>query len=223
LGDDVSVRRGALPFDPTPETEESYELARSLLKESFASWGVANAKELETDAGEAPIHYKWAYLDGHLTRWRCVDLDRVYLELHPAKVIVEKEDLASVLDEARAFIAFLDEVGWLDLASDDRDVLLDHLGRIEPTFYDNMADTARYSAGKKLWTSALAEGVRLGDEAAVQSFMASFNARSLPEREAVLGRAPSEVSRRTPSGRATPPGTPPRPKQPSASRRRKRR
>ena len=50
------MRRGALPFDPTPETEEDYELARSLLKESFAAWGVANAKELETDAGEAPIH-----------------------------------------------------------------------------------------------------------------------------------------------------------------------
>lgn len=213
------MRRGALPFDPTPQTEECYEFARSLLKESFTTWGVANAKELDSDAGEAPIHYKWAYLDGHLTRWRCVDLDRVYLELHPAKVIVEKEELASVLDEARAFITFLDEVGWLDLASEDRGVLLEHLDRIEATFYANMADTARYSAGKKLWTSALAEGVRLDDQAAVQAFMVSFNARSPAERAAILGGGPSGVPRRTPSGRATSP----RPKQPSASRRRKRR
>jgi hypothetical protein len=50
------------------------------------------------DNGEAPIHYKWAYVDGHLTRWRRRDLDEVYLELHPAKVMVEDDDFDGVLE-----------------------------------------------------------------------------------------------------------------------------
>jgi hypothetical protein len=84
-----------------------------------------------------------------------------------------------------------------------------------------MADVSRFSTGKRLWSAALAEGVQLDDEAAVQSFMARFNARSRAERELVFGRSLPATSSRTPSGRATPPGT--RPRQTSATRRRTRR
>jgi hypothetical protein len=84
-----------------------------------------------------------------------------------------------------------------------------------------MADVSRFSPGKRLWSAAIAEGVQLDDEVAVQSFMASFNARSRAERDLVFGRSLSATSSKTPSGRATPPGT--RPRQISASRRRKRR
>jgi hypothetical protein len=215
------MARPTLPFDPTPESDEDYEASRFYLKKRFVTWGAEHGVELETDAGEAPIHYKYRYVDGHLTRWSCADLDQVYLELHPAKVIVEADELDAVLDEAKAFLAFLDDAGLLDPESDDPGGLADHVDAIAPLFRMNMADVSRFSAGKRLWSAAMAEGIQLDDEAAVQSFMASFNARSRAERELVFGRSLPATSSRAPSGRATPPGT--RPRRVSASRRRKRR
>ena len=204
-----------------PEEEEDYEVARVELKKRFARWRAAAGLEAEKDAGEAPIHYKWAYVDGHLTRWRCEDLDEVYLELHPAKVMVDDEDLDGVLEEAKAFIRFLDETALLDPESDPADVLVDHLEAMEDRFRQNMADTSRYSFGKRLWTSAQAEGVRMDDRASLEAFMADFNARPRAEREAILGRGPGPPPRASSSGRITAPGT--RPKVPSAKRRKRRR
>jgi hypothetical protein len=167
----------------------------------------------------APIHYKWAYVDGHLTLWTCRDLDEVYLELHPAKVMVEDDDLEDVLDEAKAFIRFLDETGLLDPDSDPADVLVDHLDAMEKQFRHNMADTSRYSFGKRPWRTAQAEGVRIDDRASVEAFMADFNARPIAERDAIFG--PGLPPRPSTTGRFTPPGT--RPKTTSGKRRKRRR
>jgi hypothetical protein len=212
VSDDGQMARSSAPLDWSPETEEGYEAARAYLKERFAAWCADNGTVLDSDVGEAPIHYKWGYVDGHLTRWTCRDLDEVYLELHPAKVMVEEYEFGSVLDEAKAFVAFLSETGLFDEQSDDPEVLLRHLDRIEARFRKNMADTSRYSFGKRFWVAAAAEGVQLDDEKAVQSFMEAFNARSRSEREAVLGRMPQTKPGRA-TGRFTPPGTKPRPKQ----------
>ncbi len=208
-------------LDWWPEEEEDYEVARVELKKRFAQWRAAAGLDAEKDAGEAPIHYKWAYVDGHLTRWRCEDLDEVYLELHPAKVMVDDEDLDDVLEEAKAFISFLDETALLDPESDPADVLVDHLEAMDDRFRKNMADTSRYSFGKRLWTSAQAEGVRMDDRASVEAFMADFNARPRAEREAILGRGSGLPPRPSSTGRITAPGT--RPKTVSAKRRKRRR
>ena len=205
--------------DWSPETEDDYEVARSELKKRFAQWRAAVGTKSDADAEEAAIHYKWAHLDGHLTSWTCEDLDEIYLELHPAKVMVEDDDLDEVLEEAKAFIGFLDETGLLDPDSDPADVLVDHLDAIEKQFRHNMADASRYSFGKRLWTTAQAEGVRLDDRASVESFMADFNARPIAERDAILG--PGLPPRPAATGRFTPPGT--RPRAPSAKRRKRRR
>ena len=220
LSDDGDMARPTPPFDPTPGAE-GYEASRSYLKQLFATWGAEHGVDLHTDAGETPIHYKYHYVDGHLTRWRCADLDHVYLELHPAKVIVEADELGGVLDEAKAFLAFLDDTGLLDPKSDYPGVLADHIDAIAPRFRTNMADVSRFSPGKRLCSAAIAEGVELDDEVAVQSFIASFNVRSAAERDLFFGRSLTAISPRTPSGRATPPGT--RPRQISRSHPRKRR
>jgi hypothetical protein len=215
---------GAMPRSTPvwmPESEEDYEAARRELKKRFAQWRSAAGMAPEKDAGEAPIHYKWAYLDGHLTSWTCADLDEVYLELHPAKVMVDEEDLGDVLGEAKAFVSFLDETGLLAADSDPAPVLRDHLDAIEGQFRSNMTDASRYSFGKRLWTSAQAEGVRLDDRASVEAFMADFNARPRAEREAILGRGPDPSPRSPSTGRVTAPGT--RPKSSSAKRRKRRR
>jgi len=91
LSDDEEIARPTFRFDATP-AKKDYEASRSYLKKSFATWGAEQSVELGTDAGEAPIHYTYHYVDGHLTRWSCADLDQVYLEIHPAKVIVEGDE-----------------------------------------------------------------------------------------------------------------------------------
>jgi hypothetical protein len=205
--------------DWAPESEEDYEVASAELKKRFAQWLGDVGVESHGDDGEEPIHYKWAYVDGHLTRWTRRDLDEVYLELHPAKVMIETDDLDGVLEEAKNFIGFLDETGLLDPDSESADVLVDHLEAIEMQFRRNMADASRYSFGKRLWTTAMAEGVRPDDPASVEAFIADFNARPIAERDAILG--PGVGPRPAPTGRFTPPGT--RPKTPSAKRRKRRR
>jgi hypothetical protein len=200
-----------------PNDEDDYEAASADLKERFGSWSADKGLEVDPEAPESPLHYKWGYLDGHLTRWSCADLDEVYLELYPAKVIVEDDELDDVLEEARAFISFLAETGLLDQASDPPERLLEHLSRIEKQFRANMATAGRQSFGKRLWGQALAEGVSLDDQAGVDAFIARFNARPRAERDALLGQ---HLSLRQPRGRFTPPGTPPRP---SSAKRRKRR
>jgi hypothetical protein len=206
-------------FDWEPDGEEDYEVARSELKKRFAQWLDVVGIESQGDDGEAPIHYKWAYVDGHLTRWRRRDLDQIYLELHPAKVMVDNDDLDGVLEEAKNFIGFLDETGLLDPDSESADVLVDHLEAIAEQFRLNMADASRYSFGKRLWTTAQAEGVRMDDQASLNAFIADFNTRPISERDAILG--PGLPPRPAATGRFTPPGT--RPKPPSAKRRKRRR
>lgn len=200
-----------------PDDEDDYEAASAEIKKRFCAWSVEKGLEVDPEAPESPLHYKWGYLDGHLTRWRCADLDEVYLELYPAKVIVEDDELDDVLEEARAFISFLTETGLLDQASDPSGVLLEHLSRIEKRFRTNMATAGRQSFGKRLWSQALAEGLSLNDQAAVDAFISRFNARPRAERDALLGQ---HLSPRQPRGRFTPRGTPPRP---SSAKRRKRR
>ncbi len=200
-----------------PDDEGDYEVASTELKHRFAAWVADNGVGLQEDAGEGLLHYKWGYIDGHLTRWRRGDLSELYLELYPAKVMVEPDELDEVIDEARAFIGFLAETGLLDPDSDPPEVLLEHLGRIEGTFRAHMTDQSRFSFGKRMWTKAVSEGVDLGDERAVDAFIARFNARPRAEREAVLG--PTLSSRQPTGGRVTAPATPPR----SSAKRRKRR
>jgi hypothetical protein len=210
---------GSARFDPCPTTEAAYEAARQHLRGEFARWAEDHGSDLGPDSFEELIHYKWGYLDGHLTRWSRADLDAVLLELFPAKVIVDDDDLDDVVPETAAFIGFLADTGLLDPASEDPDVLCAHLDQVPGRFRGRMADASRYSPGKRFWLAAAAAGVTPDDEGAVSAFIEQLNAQPLAERDAVLGRR----ARSTPwsgTGRFTPPGTQPRAKPENRRRRR---
>lgn len=204
-----------------PEDDDEYESASAELKERFATWVANEGLPVGLDAPEGLLHYKWGYVDGHLTRWRRRDLDEVLLELYPAKVMTDSDELGEVLAEARAFLTFLAASGLLDGESEPAGVLVDHLAAIDGQFRSNMADQSRFSVGKRLWTDAAAEGVRLDDPAAVEAFMARLNARPRAERDAILGGGLKSGNRPQTPGRFTPPGTPP-PRRSSPKRRKRR-
>jgi hypothetical protein len=201
-----------------PEDEDDYEAANAELKRRFAAWADDKGLEVERDGPEGLLHYKWAYVDQHLTRWRRRDLYEIYLELYPAKVMAGSDELDEILAEAKSFITFLAETRLLDEESESPVVLCDFLDEIAPEFGEHMADSSRYSFGKRLWTEAASEGVSPGDPAAVEAFMARFNSRPRAERDAILGQGLMPAGRRAATGRFTPPGTPSR----SSGKRRKR-
>jgi hypothetical protein len=214
VGDDCDMVGRPARFDPSPTSEAGYQAARLWLRAEFARWSELNETDLGPDSFEELVHYKWGYLDGHLTRWARADLDAVLLELFPAKMIVDDNDLDNVIPETAAFIGFLTDTGLLDPASDDPATLRDHLDQLEPRFRQRMADRSRYSPGKRFWLAAAAAGVEPDDEQTVAAFIEQFNSRPFHERDALGRRAPT-------TGRFTPPGTQPRPK-PTGRRRRRR-
>jgi hypothetical protein len=201
-----------------PEDEGEYEAASAELQARFTRWAMRGGV-FDGDLPAGLLHYKWAYVDQHLTRWRRRDLYEIYLELYPAKVMAEADGLDAILAETKAFITFLAETELLDEGSESSDILNDYLDQIAPEFRAHMADSSRYSFGKRLWTEAAIEGVSPDDPAAVEAFMGRFNARPRAERDAVLGRGVIHSGGRAATGRTTPPGTPPR----SPGKRRKRR
>ena len=106
----------AAPIDWSPESDQGYEIARTELKERFAAWCADTGADVERDALEGPIHYKWSSLDGRLTHWTRNDLVEIYVGIYPAKVMVE-EELGDVMAEARAFLTFLAETDLLVTAT----------------------------------------------------------------------------------------------------------
>ena len=202
-----------------PEDEDEYEAASAELKRLFVVWAMHADDVFDPDLPAGLLHYKWAYVDRHLTRWTCRDLYEIYLELYPAKVMVEADELDEILAETKTFITFLAQTKLLDEDSESPDVLCDFLSEIAPEFREQMADSSRYSFGKRLWTEAASEGVSPDDPAAVEAFMDRFNTRPRAERDAILGQGVMPTGRRVTSGRFTPRGTPSRP----SDKRRKRR
>lgn len=204
-----------------PETDEEYDEAIRDLTSRFSEWVSGQELESEPEVPEVMLHYKWRFLDGHLTRWTRGDLSEIYLEIYPAKVVAEPDELDEILGWGQALLMFLDKSALLDRASEPAEVLVAHLEHLATRFRASMADVSRYSAGKRFTMAALSEGVDLGDQAEVEAFMARFNTRSRAERELVIGPAPRKWASGGSSGRVTAPGT--RPKSSSAKRRKRRR
>ena len=69
--------------------------------------GGRQGTEVDRDGPEGLLHYKWGYVDGHLTRWERRDLYEIYLELYPAKVMAEVGQLNGILAETKTFLSFL--------------------------------------------------------------------------------------------------------------------
>ena len=217
--DNGAVTGRAARFDPHPTTEAGYQAARRHLRRAFTRWASPTGVAFGPDSFEELVHYKWGYLDGHLTRWRHADFDKVLLELFPAKVIVDGDDLQDVVAEAQTFVTFLADTGLLDPESDQPEQLRVHLDKIERRFIRRMADRKRYSWGKRFWVNAAKAGVTPDDRTAVAAYIKTFNARPEAERRAVLGQ-PGTVGQRR--GRLTLATNPPQPSPPSDRRGRRR-
>ncbi len=175
-------------LDLFPGSAEDYDRTYAQLFSEFEGWVAEAGLDVDPDSADFLCHYKWGYLHGDLGCWTNADLDSIFLQILPAKMIVEGEnELDLALNEAKAFLRFLAEAGYLDSEGDSLTKLISHLDRIRPRFRSRMADSRRYSWGKKMWLAMAADGITPDQSDAVQTWIARFNARPKSEREALLG------------------------------------
>lgn len=171
-----------------PEDGAAFEAERDRLIASFSRSGGAGFEHV----AEQVLDFKWNYLDGDLRHWSVEDVEEILFHLYPAKVVIDAESIAEV---PAGFAALLRFVGH-----DQPDhepplaVLAEAVERSASKFIAAMNDEDNWSFGKRMWSTALGEGVDLSDEAAVGQWMAGFNERSLAERDQILGKLPSAQS-----------------------------
>ncbi len=151
------------------DDEEAFFATRDALVESYL--GAVEGPEDPPDGFVAStmLDYKWGYGDGHITRWRRVDIEDLLLGFFPRKVTLDEEDLLHVVPDAADFLSFLDRQGLLrgdplpDLQATARGFV--------PAFVDAMSDPANFGMAKGLFGQLDTEGVDIEDEAAVQHWL----------------------------------------------------
>ncbi len=138
---------------------------------------------------EQILDFKRGSLDGDLLNWSPADLDEVLFGLYPAKVLLDAEAIAEVPPGFASFLRFL--AGRRPEHSPPFEVLAEYVELSASRFISAMNDEDNWSFGKRMWSTAVAEGVDLSDEDAIGRWMEDFNSRTLGERDQILGRLPA--------------------------------
>lgn len=168
-----------------PDDQAAYEAARDRLIEEFAGSGGGGFERV----AEQVLDFKWGYLDGDLLNWSPADIDEMLFGLYPAKVLLDAEGIAEVPTGFAAFLRFL--AGRRPDHSPPFEVLAEYVERSASRFVSAMNDEDNWSFGKRMWSTALGEGVDLSDRDSIERWMEDFNSRSLGERDHILGRLPT--------------------------------
>ncbi len=168
-----------------PEDQVAFERARDRLIEEFAGSGGDTFERV----AEQLLDLKWGYLDGDILHWSPADIDEILFGLYPAKVMLDGEGIAEVPPGFASFLRFM--AGRRPDHSPPFEVLAEYVELSASRFISAMNDEDNWSFGKRMWSTALAEGTDLSDENAIGRWMEDFNSRSLGERDQVLGRLPA--------------------------------
>ena len=105
------------------------------------------------------------------------DLRELLLEIYPRKItVLSKKDAADTVPTARALVRFLAETSRMKSATG----LQRELDELEPGFLDAVMDPARWGMARTLMQSMAADEVDIGDQAAVDAWIAGYNARQQP-------------------------------------------
>ncbi len=180
-----------MQFDP--DDEDAYNHRRDDLVARFES--TSDGKDVGWVASGV-MDFKWGYLDGDLSRWTPEDIAAILLDLYPAKVMLDREDLDLVPTGLAAFLRFLFHAGVMP--APEAHTAADTVERLRPHFHAEALDESNWSMGKRLMSAAQSDGVDMGDAESLQQFMEGFNERPFEERDAILG--PSIVSDPGPAG-----------------------
>ena len=165
-------------------SDEAGDAAAQRLMDAYvADYGVEHAWVVNQ-----LIDAKRNYLGGSPDKWTPMEMSQVLFEIYPAKVMLEPADLPVVPVVAAQLMRVLASADPHDdkMLGEVADVIE---GQVT-LFVSQMSDEDNWSFGKRMWSTATAEGVDLDDQAAINAWMEDFNSRSFEERDQILGRLP---------------------------------
>ena len=116
------------------------------------------------------------------------DIEELLLSVYPRKVtVLDREDTADTVPALRDLLAFLAETGAVPGQAVRR--LEGELDEVAPRFADAVMDPARWGMASSFARAMAADGVDFGDSAAVDRWIARYNAGS--DAGAVRDRLPA--------------------------------
>jgi hypothetical protein len=150
----------------------------------FSRWAAAPGRELsgEPDADAAEVELLLGLLRDHLglddpARLKPGDLEELLLDVYPRKVTVfDAADVQDTVPAVRDLLAFLAGTGRLTAAAAQK--LGRELDRVAPRFTDAVMDPSRWGMARSLTQAMVTEGVDITDSAAVQEWIAAYNANA---------------------------------------------
>ena len=151
----------------------------------FSRWAAAPDRKLsgEPAADAAEVDLLLGLLRDHLglgdpARLKPGDLEELLLDVYPRKVTVfDAADIQDTIPAARDLLAFLADTGRL--ADQAARKLGRELDEVAPRFAGAVMDPSRWGMARSLTQAMVTEGVDITDSAAVQEWIAAYNADTL--------------------------------------------
>ncbi len=107
------------------------------------------------------------------------DLEDLLLSIYPRKItVLDRADTADTIPAVRDFLTYLAASG--EMAEGAARVLERELDRIAPRFADAVMDPSNWGMARSLVQAMAADDVDLGDQAAVDRWIAAYNTRVDP-------------------------------------------
>ena len=107
------------------------------------------------------------------------DLEELLLRVYPRKItVLDRADTEDTIPAIRDFLAYLGESG--EMAEGTARKLERELDRIAPRFADAVMDPSNWGMARSFVQAMAADGVDMGDQAAVDRWIAAYNTRVDP-------------------------------------------
>ncbi len=150
----------------------------------FSRWAAAPGRKLsgEPAADAAEVELLLGLVRDQLglddpARLKPGDLEELLLDVYPRKVTVfDAADIGDTIPAVRDLLAFLADTGRLTDSAARR--LGRELDRMAPRFADAVMDPSRWGMARSLTQAMVTEGVDITDSAAVQEWIAAYNANT---------------------------------------------
>jgi hypothetical protein len=156
--------------------------AMDKISAEFSRWAAAPDRELsgEPAADAAEVELLLGLVRDQLglddpARLKPGDLEELLLDVYPRKVTVfDAEDTQDTIPALRDLLAFLADTGRLTGPAARR--LGGELDQVGPRFADAVMDPSRWGMARSLTQAMVTDGVDISDSAAVQDWIAAYNA-----------------------------------------------
>ena len=107
------------------------------------------------------------------------DLEELLLHVYPRKItVLDRADAEDTIPAVRDFLAYLAESGEMTAGAVRQ--LERELDKIAPRFADAVMDPSNWGTARSFVQAMAADGVDMGDQAAIDRWIAAFNARVDP-------------------------------------------